>query len=86
MAEVEAATKQLLDTRGGSFVIIHPTVPPFFLLICVLPSAQIDISDAGKSLEIVLSPAVKKPRSRVSPPTSPSAAPTQVHGMVATNV
>merc|ERR1712013_30211 len=30
----------------------------------------------GKSLEIVLSPAVKKPKSRVSPPTSPSA-PTQ---------
>merc|ERR1719228_939157 len=26
----------------------------------------------GKSLEIVLSPAVKKPKSRVSPPTSPS--------------
>jgi len=44
MAEVEAATKQLLDTRGG------------------------------KALEIVLSPAaVTKPRSRVSPPTSPTA-------------
>jgi len=43
---VEAATKPLLDTKGG------------------------------KSLEIVLSPAVKKPKSRVSPPTSPSA-PTQ---------
>jgi len=41
MAEVEAATKELLDTRGG------------------------------KALEITLSPAVKKPRSRVSPPTSP---------------
>ena len=32
----------------------------------------------GKALEIVLSPAVKKPRSRVSPPTSPAAPPTQV--------
>jgi len=29
-------------------------------------------STGGKSLEIVLSPAVKKPKSRVSPPTSPS--------------
>ena len=34
---------------------------------------------AGKALEIVLSPAVKKPRSRVSPPTSPTAPPTLVH-------
>lgn len=42
MAEVEAATKALLDTKGG------------------------------KALEILLSPAVKKPRSRVSPPTSPA--------------
>jgi len=47
MAEVAAATKPLLDTKGG------------------------------KSLEILLSPAVKKPKSRVSPPTSPTAALTQ---------
>jgi len=47
MAEVAAATKPLLDTKGG------------------------------KSLEILLSPAVKKPKSRVSPPTSPTAVLTQ---------
>jgi len=42
MAEVEAASKEILDTPGG------------------------------KALDIMLSPAVKKPRSRVSaPPTSP---------------
>ena len=44
---------------------------------CDINVASLNLSFQGKSLEIVLSPAVKKPKSRVSPPTSPSA-PTQV--------
>jgi len=47
VAEIAAATKSLLDTRGG------------------------------QAMEIVLSPATKKPRSRISPPTSPTANITQ---------
>ena len=30
MAEVEAATKQLLDTRGGTFVLYSPNRSPTF--------------------------------------------------------
>ena len=74
LAEVEAATKPLLDTKGGILPIWLCELDHAVWLKCGIPLLLIFL---GKSLEIVLSPAVKKPKSRVSPPTSPSA-PTQV--------
>ena len=65
MAEVAAATKPLLDTKGGK-------------------SLEILLSPAGKANTEVrftqsrnTCPPVKKPKSRVSPPTSPTAVLTQ---------
>ena len=77
MAEIEAATRQLLDTRGGNLLkILIAAATPNFLFRRFI--RNISCICTGKALEIVLSPAVKKPRSRVSPPTSPAAPPTQV--------
>jgi len=43
-------------------------------VLAIVESAAKNLKDTtgGKSLEIVLSPAIKKPKSRVSPPTSPT--------------
>jgi hypothetical protein len=77
MAEIEAATKQLLDTRGGNLLkILIAAATLNFLFRRFI--RNISCICTGKALEIVLSSAVKKPRSRVSPPTSPAAPPTQV--------
>jgi len=62
-----------LEAESAGSPKVVPKVSEEDLALVEAVSKTLRDTTGGKSLEIVLSPAVKKPKSRVSPPTSPTA-------------